>query len=80
MDKELARHVAVVAFKASSSVASLVPLLKEHCEPGEYEAYAKAIASIAFEIHAELLKKIFSEHPEIEKEIEYKINKYGQLI
>lgn len=79
MDRDLARHVASVAFKASSRLTSLIPLLKEHSDATEYEAYAKAIASIAAEVDLRILNVVFSSYPDLKREIEAKIKKYGEL-
>jgi hypothetical protein len=80
MDKDLAKHIATVTFGAMSELTGLVPFLKQHCDPSEYEEYAKAIASVAGFASSELLQKIFSAQPEIEQEFDAKIAKYGKLI
>lgn len=80
MDKDLSRHFATIAFKTSSAFTSLAPLLNEHRSRAEYESYAKAIAAVSYKVHTEILNKIFSSHPELEKEIEDKIKKYGELL
>ncbi|SHJ79757.1 hypothetical protein SAMN02745216_02276 [Desulfatibacillum alkenivorans DSM 16219] len=46
MDKQIAHHVAYEAFKASSGLANLIPLLKENCDQEEYEMLAKKIAPV----------------------------------
>ena len=81
MDEELARHVATVAFKAMSDLTGLLSLLKRHSrDKAEYNRYSNLIASLTGSISSELLSEIFSNHPEIEKEFDAKITKYGKLI
>lgn len=80
MDKQIAHHVAYEAFKASSGLANLIPLLKENCDQEEYEMLAKKIASISGDIGIEILRYVFSIYPDIENEIDKKIRKYGMLI
>ena len=80
MDKELARHVAIATFRSMSDLQQLIPLLKTHCSPEEYEAYLKGIASVSAAASTALLNKVFADHPEIEQEVEAKIAKYGKVI
>ncbi len=80
MDEDLAKHVATATFRAMSELTNLVPLLKQHCNAAEYEPYLKAIASVTGLASSALLHKVFLAHPEIEKEFDAKIAKYGKLI
>jgi hypothetical protein len=80
MDKELARHVVYESFKASSKINNLIPLLKKHCDKDEYDLLVKKIAAISGEIGTELMNYVFANYPEIEEEIDSKIEKYSILI
>ena len=80
MDRDLAKHVASVTIRAISQLGELVPLLKEHCDAAEYEPYLKAIATVSAVASTEMLNKVFSSHPDIEREFEAKISKYGRVI
>ena len=80
MDNELARHIAVTAFRSSANMNDLIPLLKEHCSNDEYQVYLEAISAISGDIAYKFLKKIYDEHPDIEKDIDNRIDKYGILI
>jgi len=80
MDKELARHVAATAFRSAVELSDMLPILKEHCDASEYEMFLKAIASASAAIHFEIEKKVFDQYPELEKEIESRVKKYGRLI
>ncbi|ACL03905.1 hypothetical protein Dalk_2212 [Desulfatibacillum aliphaticivorans] len=79
MDKEIAHHVAYEAFKASSRLGPLIPLLKENCDQEEYEMLAKKIASITGDIGIEILRYVFSIYPDIENEFDRQIQKNGKL-
>jgi|HubBroStandDraft_5_1064220.scaffolds.fasta_scaffold1381466_2 hypothetical protein len=80
MERELAKHLVVTAFRSASMLQELLVLLQGHCDASEYEEYAKSIASISAEISLELLNPIFQKHPDIKQEAEQKIAKYGKFI
>lgn len=80
MDKELAHHVVYESFKASSKINNLIPLLKKYCDKDEYDLLVKKIAAISGEIGTELMNYVFVNYPEIEEEIDSKIEKYSILI
>jgi phosphoenolpyruvate-protein kinase (PTS system EI component) len=80
MDKELAKHVVAVGFHSLSLLQSLIPILKEHCSQDEYSQCVKGIAAVSAEMSAQLFNQIFAQYPELEKEVERKINKYGQFV
>jgi len=70
----------MVAFRSSANLNDLLPLLREHCEEKEYKEFLDAIAQISGDIAHVLLQKIYSQHPEIEVEIDRRIDAYGVLI
>jgi hypothetical protein len=80
MDRELARHVIAVGFHSLSLLESIIPILKKHCDENEYNEYAKSIATVSAEMAATVFNKVYHEHPELETEVEQKIQKYGQFI
>ena len=80
MEKDLAKHVATVTFRAMTQLADMVPILKKHCAPDEYEQYLKAIGSIMALATTELINKVYAAYPDIETEFAAKISKYGKLI
>lgn len=80
LNNELARHVAVTAFRSSATLNELIPLLKHHCDENEYQEYLEAISAISMDVALKLLKKIYEKHPEIEIDIDQKIETYGYLI
>jgi len=80
LDKDLARHLLMVAFRSSGSLTDLLPLLKRHCRSDEYDRFKMAIARSAAEINTEILRRIFDEHPDLEAEMDDQIKKYGKFM
>lgn len=80
MERELARHVIKTGFHSLSVLDSLIPLLREHCQPPEFDQYLKAIASISAEMSLEIFNKIFQQYPDLKGDVENQVKKYGQFI
>ena len=80
MKAELARHIALVAFRSSANLNELLPLIRDHCDEDEYRAYLEGISSITAEVAQQVLKRVYDEHPDIEKDIDKRIEEYGVLI
>ncbi len=80
MDRDLAKHVVTVGFHSLSLLEGLIPLLKQHCSEAECKEYLKSIASVSGNLMTDLFKRVFQEYPDLEKEVEAKINKYGKFI
>jgi hypothetical protein len=78
MNQDIAKLLALTVFQSSSQISGIIPLLKENCSEDEYKPYLVSIASISAEINFQILNKIFAEHPEIKKEFDEKIKKYGR--
>jgi hypothetical protein len=70
MDIELARDVLRGAFSSARELQKLLPLLKQRCEPDEYQTYAKAIAAVLAEISLEVVNKVLAAYPALEAEVE----------
>lgn len=79
MNRDLAEFVARIAFKNSSELSRLVPILKKELDEKEFEIYANVIKKISQKIGSEILLKIFREYPDIEKSFEKAIKNYGTL-
>lgn len=79
MDKELAEFVARIAFKNSSELSRLIPVMKDNLGQDEYEKYAKSIAKITGLVGTEILLNIFDEHPDIDTKFKNIVRKYGKL-
>lgn len=79
MNPDLAKHVATTAVRTSTQLTSLLPLLKTQCDSAEYARLLRSVASVCGHISREILHPIFAEHPDLEKDLEESINKYGQV-
>ncbi len=79
MDIELARQVIKVAFRTCSELQELLPLLKERCGPDEYKNYALGIAAAVDGIGVGLMNKALASFPELVKEIDASVSKYGSF-
>jgi len=80
MEQYLAKIVAITAFRSSAELNNLIPLLKMHCNESEYRSYSMAIATISAGINQEIMKPIFAAHPNLEKEFEATVSKYGRPV
>ncbi len=80
MDRDLAKHVVAVGFHSLSLLEGLIPMLKEHCSEAEYDEYLKSIASVSGNLMTDLFERVFQQYPDLEKEVEAKITKYGKFI
>ena len=80
MDKKIARHIARVSFQASTDLGSLIYLLKEHCSQDDYEKLRKPIANVSAAIGLDILNSIFLEFPDLKRDFDYEIKKYGKII
>jgi hypothetical protein len=57
---------------------ALIPLLKEHCDSEDYATYGKGVAMVLATMSTELTGKLLAAHPELNKEIDADIAKYGR--
>lgn len=80
MNKDFARHMSAVAWRSSGLLGNLMPLLREHCDPGEYESMRRAIAGLIGQIHDVILSRVYETHPEIEAEVKAKVERFGHVI
>jgi len=78
MEKELAKLVALTAFRSSAELGNLIPLLREHCDEDEYRHLGAAIAAVSAEISGQILRNIFATYPQLEAEIEANVHKFGR--
>jgi hypothetical protein len=80
MERDLAKHVVIVGFKAMHDLTDLLELIKPHCDQAEFAFYAHGVGLVAGEITRQLLNKTFSDHPDLEAEMDAKMERYGKLI
>jgi len=77
MDIELARAMVGTAFRSGAELQNLLGILKERCSPDDYKDYARGIAAAIDSIGVALANKALAAHPELNAEIEAKIEKDG---
>ena len=80
MDKELGLHIVRTAFRSTAALEELLPLLQQHCREEEARAYGRAIASSIASVHREITNRVFASLPELQAEVESKLNKYGRVL
>ena len=73
MERDLARHVVGVAFRAGRELEELLRLLKQRLAPDEYRDYAVAIAGAIDTINVALLNRALATHPELAAEIDARV-------
>jgi hypothetical protein len=78
MDKEIAKLIAITAFRSAADINNLVPFLKEYCSESKSRDFGIAIATASTKISPQILRKIFAMHPELEVEFDMQIQKYGR--
>lgn len=79
MTEDLARLVAVTAFRSSTDLGNLIPILKEHCSETEYRDVADAIASAMTAIETSVTAKAKAFVPGIEQEWAAKVSAFGRV-
>lgn len=79
MNRDLAKDLALSAFRAMRELSDWLPTLKEHCDDSEYQGYLKAIGTASASISTEIIHKVFAAYPDIEQELEAKVARYGRL-
>src|SRR5689334_18293440 len=57
MNRALARDLAITALRASTQLSSLLPDLKEQCDPTEYARLSRSIASVCGHIVNEISRR-----------------------
>ena len=80
MDRKLARHVVLAAFRTNGDLQTLLGFLKEHCEANEYKEFALGIAGAIDAVNIGLIDKVLAQFPEMSREIEADIAKYGKVL
>jgi hypothetical protein len=78
MDRDVAEIIVSRASRASREVGSLANLLAEHADRGTPEL-RDAIGSIVYDINEHLIAAIFREHPDLKRECEARLEKFGHF-
>ena len=80
MDKSVARHIVMESFTARRHLENLLHFMKLHCSDEEYQTYLKACAHSIATIGHEIDNRVFALFPEMEKEVEESVKRYGRYI
>jgi hypothetical protein len=78
MDRDISRQVIRATLRSSGELTALLPVLKAHCAPDEYQVFSRAIAAVVAECGQQLLNRVFAEHPELEAEVDAAIAMTGR--
>ena len=78
MDRDLAKMILRSTQHSARELANLVPLIKEHCDKEDYERLSNAIATILHDLESLISQPIYQEHPEVAREIEERIERFGR--
>jgi hypothetical protein len=77
MDDALARHVALATYQSRRGLKSVLELMQNHCSQEEYEKLRAGIALIDQKVQS-LLDIVFVNHPNVQRDIADKAQKYGK--
>jgi len=66
------------AHSSGRELANLVPFIKDHCADDDYERMSVAIASVLHELESNICQPIYEEHPEVAREIEDRVERFGR--
>ena len=65
MDKDAAKRILKTVLDFSGELGWSVSLVQASSSEAEATAYKKAVARVLFEIHTEILLRLWSEYPEL---------------
>lgn len=77
MDKDLAKFIAITAFRSAADLGNLIPMLQS-CEEAERREMGVALAAASAEVNRQVLQKIFEKFPDLAEEFDRKIQKFGR--
>jgi hypothetical protein len=80
MEKEVAKHVAASALRCATQLSQIIPFAKTHCSADEYTSLAKRVASAMHAIHEEIFEPALAGHPDLKREIEDSLQKFGVVV
>jgi hypothetical protein len=78
MDRATAKAVAVTALRSAAEINNLVPMLQAICSASEYEAWRDKIAAASAQVTQTLLPPLFSEHADLEAELDAHYQRFGR--
>jgi heme oxygenase len=78
VDRDVATMILTATHRSGRELADLVPFIKEHCDKEEYERISIAIATVLHDLDATIQQPIYQEHPDVEREIEDRVERFGR--
>jgi len=79
MKQEVARLVVNCAMKISVELEGMVPLLKLHASTEEEKEFTAKILNLIETINTELLRPIYNTFPDIERDVQFLMDKFGRI-
>lgn len=78
MDRDVAKMILSATYRGGGELAHLVPFIKEHCTKDDYERISMAIAAVLHEVDSTIRRSIYQEHPDLEREIQDRVERFGR--
>ena len=78
MDRDLANMILNATHSSERELANLVPFIKEHCDKDDYDRMSIAIATVLHDLDSTIRRPIYQEHPDLEREIEDRVERFGR--
>jgi hypothetical protein len=79
MDRDIATIILSSSQRSVRELDDVIPIIKEHCSEQDYYALKKAISSAIYDIMQDIGKYVRDRCPELDQEIENRMNKYGRM-
>ena len=78
MDRDVATMIVHAAHRSGRDLAHLVPFIKEHCDEAQYAQLSVAIATVLHEIESTICQPIYEAHPDLARDIEGRVARFGR--
>jgi hypothetical protein len=78
VDRDIAKIILNATYRSGRELADLVPFVKEHCDERDYERISIAIATVLHDLGSTIQQPIYQEHPDVECEIEDRVERFGR--
>ena len=78
MDRDVAKLSLSATYRSGRELADLVPFIKEHCDKEDCGWTSIAIATVLHDLDSTIRRPIYQEHPDLEREIEDRVERFGR--
>jgi hypothetical protein len=78
VNHDVAKIILHATHRCGAELANLVPFIKAHCDKADYDRISIAIATVLHDLDSTVQQPIYREHPEIEREIEDRVERFGR--